>query len=173
MYTGIDAEKKTKAIIILSVLTVLWMAVIFLFSSQPAEQSAQLSGVISTAISNLSKSIYGNNPPSFVDFIINNGEHFVRKTGHIAEYFLLGALVMMLVKRLDFMRFWNSLPASRTYILVSLLICILYASSDEIHQIFVPGRGPLVTDVLLDSCAAFLGILLARRTGSHDKVSAT
>jgi VanZ family protein len=32
--------------------------------------------------------------------------------------------------------------------------------SDEIHQIFVPGRGPLVTDVLIDSVAGVLGIVL-------------
>lgn len=42
----------------------------------------------------------------------------------------------------------------------SLIIGIIYASSDEIHQCFTPGRGPLLTDVIIDTMGIFLGILL-------------
>lgn len=42
--------------------------------------------------------------------------------------------------------------------LFSLVFCILYAISDEVHQVFVPGRGAQVTDVLIDSFGAFIGI---------------
>ena len=42
----------------------------------------------------------------------------------------------------------------------SLIIGIVYASSDEIHQCFTPGRGPLLTDVIIDTMGIFLGILL-------------
>lgn len=42
----------------------------------------------------------------------------------------------------------------------SLIIGVIYASSDEIHQCFIPGRGPLITDVILDSMGVLLGILL-------------
>ena len=157
MNTGMDAGKKIKTnrkTIILAVLTVLWMAVIFIFSAQPSEESAHLSGMLSTILHNISESLYGTNPPAFVNFLITNGEHFIRKIGHIAEYLLLGILVASLVKRLGVRRF----------ILVSVLVCTLYAASDEFHQIFVPGRGPLVSDVLLDSCASFVGMLLKRRT---------
>lgn len=42
----------------------------------------------------------------------------------------------------------------------SLIIGIVYASSDEIHQCFTPGRGPLLTDVIIDTMGVFLGILL-------------
>ena len=45
-------------------------------------------------------------------------------------------------------------------ILISLCIGILYATSDEIHQAFVPGRGPQVTDVMIDSMGVVLGILI-------------
>ena len=37
------------------------------------------------------------------------------------------------------------------------MVCLLYAASDEIHQAFVPGRGPSVFDVLLDFCGAVTG----------------
>ena len=42
----------------------------------------------------------------------------------------------------------------------SLIIGIIYASSDEIHQCFTPGRGPLLTDVIIDTMGVLLGILL-------------
>lgn len=35
---------------------------------------------------------------------------------------------------------------------------ILYAISDEIHQIYIPGRGGLVNDVIIDSDGAVVGI---------------
>lgn len=45
--------------------------------------------------------------------------------------------------------------------LLSWVFCILYAASDEIHQIFVPGRACMLTDVCIDSAGALLGIALA------------
>lgn len=42
----------------------------------------------------------------------------------------------------------------------SLIIGIFYATSDEIHQCFIPGRGPQITDVIIDSMGVLLGILL-------------
>ena len=42
----------------------------------------------------------------------------------------------------------------------SLIIGVIYASSDEIHQSFTPGRGPLLTDVIIDTMGVLLGILL-------------
>jgi VanZ family protein len=38
------------------------------------------------------------------------------------------------------------------------VFCVLYAVSDEVHQLFVPGRGAQVTDVLIDNAGAFVGI---------------
>ena len=43
---------------------------------------------------------------------------------------------------------------------ISLIIGIIYASSDEIHQAFVPGRGPMLTDVLIDTSGVVTGIIL-------------
>ncbi|NHC41026.1 VanZ family protein [Bacillus sp. MM2020_1] len=43
-------------------------------------------------------------------------------------------------------------------LLLAIGICVLYAASDEFRQIFVPGRGPLVKDVFIDSAGAVVGI---------------
>jgi VanZ family protein len=44
----------------------------------------------------------------------------------------------------------------------ALLWCLLYAISDEVHQIFVPGRGPHALDVVIDMLGATLGWGLSR-----------
>jgi VanZ family protein len=38
---------------------------------------------------------------------------------------------------------------------------VLYGMSDEIHQLFVPGRSSDVLDVLADTVGAFIGIFIA------------
>ena len=38
------------------------------------------------------------------------------------------------------------------------LIAALYAASDEIHQLFVPGRSGQLSDVILDSAGALAGV---------------
>ena len=42
-------------------------------------------------------------------------------------------------------------------ILISFSITVLYACSDEFHQLFVPGRAGMIQDVMIDS----IGIILA------------
>lgn len=43
-------------------------------------------------------------------------------------------------------------------ILLALVIYIIYAVSDEFHQLFVPGRGAQLKDVLIDCAGAAIGI---------------
>lgn len=43
------------------------------------------------------------------------------------------------------------------FIIVAILITMLYGTTDELHQSFVPGRNPAFTDVMIDS----IGILIA------------
>lgn len=44
---------------------------------------------------------------------------------------------------------------------ISCTVCLLYAASDEIHQLFVPGRSGEVRDVMIDFSGAALGIALS------------
>ncbi|PGY12090.1 VanZ family protein [Bacillus sp. AFS031507] len=41
-------------------------------------------------------------------------------------------------------------------------ICVLFAVSDEFHQLFVAGRGAQVKDVFNDSAGAMMGIVIFR-----------
>ncbi|MFR1872919.1 MAG: VanZ family protein [Coprococcus sp.] len=42
-----------------------------------------------------------------------------------------------------------------------MLSAALYAVTDEIHQLFVPGRSGQITDVILDSCGGLIGAVLS------------
>lgn len=78
--------------------------------------------------------------------------NFLRKYAHFIIYLFLGVIVK------------NALSVSGITGLksfaIALLICALYAVTDEIHQAFVPGRRPLVMDVVIDSAGSFVGITL-------------
>jgi VanZ family protein len=76
----------------------------------------------------------------------------LRKTAHAAEFAVLGLLLARAVGR--------ELPA--------LLLGIVYAVTDEVHQSFVPGRLGSVWDVLLDSVGVAFGVFLMRRVRNYN-----
>lgn len=78
--------------------------------------------------------------------------HFIRKNAHFFIYLILGVFVKYALNSTGISGFKS--------IVISLLICVAYAFTDEIHQLFVPGRGGQLSDVVIDSCGAGLGILL-------------
>ena len=41
----------------------------------------------------------------------------------------------------------------------AFVFCFLYACSDEVHQLFVPGRSGNIIDVGIDSIGSYFGIL--------------
>ena len=45
---------------------------------------------------------------------------------------------------------------------LTLIVVVLYAASDEFHQLFVPSREASVRDVLIDSAGAILALILIR-----------
>jgi VanZ family protein len=117
------------------IVVLLWMTLIFYLSHQPATQSNELS----TGITEIIFGIINNILPTSISESLNH-----RKAAHFIAYFILGFLLE---------------NALRKRFMFTLLLCILYAISDEIHQAFIPGRGPGVIDVLIDSSGSFFGII--------------
>jgi VanZ family protein len=54
---------------------------------------------------------------------------------------------------------WRSGVYDYRSILLALLLCILYAISDEVHQIFIPGRSGEIRDVIMDIVGSSVGVL--------------
>lgn len=143
-----------KSLIISWTAVLLWMLFIFSLSSQAADQSAYLSkGMVEIFIDIIEKLLPG------YDLDMINLEHFVRKSAHFCSYLVLGVLVINALRR--------SGVEGLKLCGFALGICVLYAISDEVHQLFVPGRSGQATDVFIDSAGAMLGIcgrmLLRRR----------
>jgi VanZ family protein len=78
--------------------------------------------------------------------------HLIRKSAHAVEYAILACLIWRVVRAT-----LADYQPSRQIRLV-ILCAAFYAATDETHQIFVPGRGPAVTDVMLDTFGAALGL---------------
>ncbi|HBI16654.1 MAG: VanZ family protein [Candidatus Moranbacteria bacterium GW2011_GWF2_34_56] len=106
-------------------LVIIWMGVIFLFSSIQGD---------------------GVKYPHSLWF------YFERKGAHVGEFFILTLLLINL--------FFRRYATKKGVAIVSALIALLYAFSDEFHQLFVFGREGKISDVGFDS----LGIILALLT---------
>src|SRR5699024_10372562 len=87
-----------------------------------------------------------------IDFQESIFHHYIRKGAHFFTYFILGVLVM---SSSFFSR--NHVISSRLY---SLVICVIYGTTDEIHQLFIPGIRGEVIDAVIDSVDATVGILI-------------
>jgi len=138
--------KILKPITIFSWIAVIcWLILIFSFSAQPAVQSDGLSRQVTKIILDIIDNVIP---------IEENGldqlNSIIRKLAHFGVYLVLGVLINN--------AFEKSGVKDLKGFMISLLFCVLYAISDEVHQLYVPGRGAQVTDVLIDSWGAFVGI---------------
>ena len=131
------------------VLLVLWMGFIFSMSCENAEESSNTSGqTINVVLSTVPE--FEKQPEEVKVNIIEKLQFIVRKSAHFIGYMILGILASGLILQYE--------NINKKYPL-AFLICVIYAISDEIHQLFVPGRSGQVRDVLIDSAGSLLGIM--------------
>lgn len=135
-------------------LLIIWMIVIFLFSSASSNKSIATSDkVINTGIT-ITESISGNKTSNEVkEKTIDDLTFIVRKLAHFTEYVILGILMINCLKDYNL----------KKVVLISIILCVLYACSDEIHQYFV-GRTARVFDVFIDSLGSIVGIFVYKKT---------
>lgn len=131
------------------------MLCIYSFSAQDGTTSSDISSNITEKI------VYSID--RFLDFGLTENQvvhaverihHYIRKTAHFMEYLLLAV-------SLSFPLYVYNLRGMALTLTVGL-ICVGYAGFDEFHQLFVAGRSGSIKDVFIDSCGAFIGILLVR-----------
>lgn len=145
------AYKIKKRQILFVLITLLWMGIIFWFSSRTGdESSAQSGGIVHRLLQFLL--------PDFTDWsmpvqekVIDIVTLLVRKASHAMEYLILGLLLLGCQS-------WRF--SIRRTLLTAWILTVCYAASDEIHQYFVPDRACMFTDVLIDSTGAALGLFI-------------
>ena len=118
------------------ILVILWALLIFFLSNQTSDVSGSESKAIISSV------IHVNN--------INYVDNILREMMHFIEYFIL---VILLINC------FNQYKIDRK-ITISIMISFIYIVSDEIHQIFVPGRAFEYLDIGLDLSGAILGIFI-------------
>lgn len=138
-----------RAILMLLLLSTFF--IIFGFSSQDGEKSGNISKKITEEIITRIPQIQ-EKEQNEREAITLRIEKVIRKIAHFSIYTAVGLLLMALISTFEM--------KEKNRIIMSLIIGIIYASSDEIHQSFVPERSPMITDVMIDTMGVMLGILL-------------
>lgn len=157
---------------------VMWMSVIFGFSSADGIRSQGLSDKVTLRIIEFTNDNYETMNEEEQQGTFNSVSFAVRKTAHFCEYAVLGALMASLLYTFEKIR-------SRKIKLIpfiSKIFCMAYAVTDEIHQGFVNGRSPKIFDVCVDTCGGFVGaaiitlmlliIFKARRRNKNERMGA-
>lgn len=131
------------------ILVLLCMGLIFYFSSRNREESMNQSRSVVDKINVFG--LYEEREVIYEDGAEIGNDIVFRKIAHIIEYLVLAVLVCSLVSE------YNS---NLTKILIiSFIVCFIYSCSDEIHQLFVSGRGAEIKDILIDNVGIGVGIL--------------
>ncbi|MBE6136898.1 MAG: hypothetical protein E7176_00690 [Erysipelotrichaceae bacterium] len=133
------------------VLVLLWMILIFIFSSKSGDDV----GGITSSIANNLINVFAHDKFASLDLnkqkeIITNLKIFIAKSAHFCEYAILCLFCFIMLIRLT--------KYNLRYI-ISLLICTAYAISDECHQMISIGRTPKVLDVFIDISGALIMLL--------------
>lgn len=131
---NLDKLKKILSIVFL----IFWCFLIFYFSNQPGSVSDVSSGVI---VNIIKKIIPGN---------YHTITFMVRKLAHVSIYFILYLLTFNCFKRFNVNKY-------------AFYFCLLYAISDEIHQLFVVNRSCELRDILIDTTGIILAYLITKK----------
>ena len=148
-------EKKqfiTPARIIFGILSIGIMITIFCLSCENADESSETSGFFTNFVVRHFVKGFENLTPDRQNEIYGNVSHLIRKCAHFSAYASLGFCTSCTVGKRKLISLGS---------ILSLAICVAYASSDELHQYFVPGRSCELRDVLIDSCGALTGIMVS------------
>ena len=78
----------------------------------------------------------------------------LRKIAHVTEY----AVLFLLSRR----AIAGTYPQPQPALYGAIIFSVFYAVTDEFHQSFVPGRGPSVIDVGIDTIGVFTGFVIYR-----------
>lgn len=142
-----------------SLLVFAWMCVVFAFSAQPDTESSQVSEHVSyELVSGVNEIFQLGQSQMQMESTAMKIEFPVRKAAHMTEYAILSLLLLLMFTAYGVGQKKANPLFKRC--LCAFLTTVLYAATDEFHQLFVPGRAGRVTDVLIDSTGAFIALLI-------------
>ena len=138
--------------IIFGILTIATCIIIFIFSSQDGEKSGLTSRGFVRKIIEIT-GITNNLNEEEKENLIENCQFVVRKLAHFSIYTILG------INTLGFVSTYKKLKLKKQ-IVITFLFVVMYASSDEFHQMFSGGRTASPKDVCIDSVGVLFGVCI-------------
>ena len=153
-------ERRQKITLAVSAVAVVVLcAFIFYMSAQPAVDSDGISIGVADRLARLFVPGFDSLPFEQQQELLVQLNHPIRKAAHFMEFMVLGMLTGNLV--IQIARARN--VACKTFVLVATAwaAATLYAVTDEIHQMFVPGRACMVSDMGIDAAGVLAGVVVA------------
>lgn len=134
-------------------IVIIWLIIIYILSAMPANISGTKSKLVLENSINIVNKISNNSLTSLNNKkIINKIHPYFRKLMHVMVYFILSILFILALN--------NTIINKYKIYLITILLCIIYAISDEYHQSMVIGRSCRLLDVLIDSIGVFIGCFI-------------
>lgn len=128
-------------------LLVSWLILIFALSHMTGSDSSDKSQIFVELL------IWLGIDPTLVPMEVLS--FLVRKSAHFTEYLLLAIIAFPLTA--------YYVKENRKAMWLTWTFCVLYAMSDELHQLMVPGRTGKVMDVFIDAAGARIGVWWANK----------
>ena len=128
------------------IVLILWLILIFGFSQDNGNSSSSKSDEVANITINVISDITGK------ELNMDMCTFIIRKIAHFTEYMIFGLLVINVIKDYKII--------DTKVLIISILLCFIYACSDEIHQLFVSERTGRITDVLIDTAGSFVGVFI-------------
>ena len=135
--------------ILSTILVIIWMITIFYFSHQQGTGSSNTSKKVAMIIVNIYDIKNEMSEQQKEDAAIAI-DPIVRKLAHYSIYMVGGVLLINCA--------YAYVKEDKRAVLYSSIMGVIYAASDEIHQLFVGGRSGRIADVAIDSIGVFTGI---------------
>lgn len=144
-------SKKKIFIWINAVLVLLWCGTIFYLSAQTAPKSdGQSIPIADGIVRTIDKIENKKTPESIIIQKVKEFNNSLRDAAHSGCYFIFALLFINLLHLLNLKK-WKA-------IFITVIFCMLYALSDEIHQLFVPGRAFQLIDLTNDLFGVLSGL---------------
>ena len=143
--------KRTLFRIVILMLLAGTFVTIFGFSNQNGESSSSVSRKVARKIINVfpyTKDLSETTKTK----IVERSQPIIRKLAHFSIYTAVGILIMTFISTYN-------VKLLKKFI-ISILVGLSYAISDEFHQSFIPGRTASPIDVIIDTVGVFTGIII-------------
>jgi len=129
----------------------------FLFSNMSSNDSNSRSkDIIRKGVVVVDKVFHKNMDKDHIERIVIKLNYPFRKICHFTEYFILSILILLSLRL-------GNISTNKS-IIITFIFCFIFSISDEIHQMFIAGRSPLILDCFIDilGCSLFLLIYYFR-----------